>query len=40
MSKVIGFLLDSASVIPFDKIYKSSLKHRVYIIDNSDKKLC
>jgi hypothetical protein len=40
MSKIVGFLLDSASAIPYQKIYKSALKHKVYIIDNNDKKLC
>lgn len=40
MSKIVGFLAESVTNIPYNKIFKSALKHRVYIIDPDDKKLC
>lgn len=40
MSKIIGFVAESASNIPYNKIFRSALKHKVYIVDPNDKKLC
>lgn len=40
MNKTVGFLLESAASIPSAHIFKSALKHRVFIVDANDKKLC
>lgn len=40
MSKVIGLIAESVSSIPYNKILKSALKHKIYFIDPNDKKLC
>lgn len=40
MSKIVGFLIESARGIPYEKLLKVALSHQVYIIDANDKKLC
>ncbi len=40
MSKVVGFLIESTSAIPTDKILKAALRHSVFIVDKRDENLC
>jgi hypothetical protein len=40
MAKVVGFLIESASAIPYQQMLSAALRHRVYVIDGHDHKLC
>lgn len=40
MNKTVGFLLESAASIPSSQIFRAALRHRVFIVDANDKKLC
>lgn len=40
MNKTVGFLVESAASIPSSQIFKAALRHRVFIMNANDKKLC
>jgi hypothetical protein len=40
MNKVIGFIIENTSSLPYTHIFNAALKTRVYIIDSKDSKLC
>ncbi len=40
MSKIVGFIVKSASTVPCNNIFKAALKHKVFIINKNDKTLC
>lgn len=40
MNKTVGFLIESTVSIPSNQIFKAALRHRVFIVDVNDKKLC
>lgn len=39
MSKVVGFLFESASAIPVTKVLRSAMKHPVFMINSNDDRL-